>query len=90
MATICNMGAEIGATTSVFPFCGRMGDYLKATGRKDWASLAEENKSILTADKNCVYDRVIEIDLSKLEPYFFINVVILMVHLHQEFINLIF
>jgi len=69
MGTICNMGAEIGATTSIFPYNQRMGDYLKSTGRSDWAELADENKSILTADKNCVYDKVIEIDLSKLEPH---------------------
>ena len=69
MATICNMGAEIGATTSIFPYNQRMGDYLRSTGRKDWADLADSNKEILKADNNCVYDKVIEIDLSKLEPH---------------------
>eukprot|EP01080_Neovahlkampfia_damariscottae_P009872 gene9872-2194_t len=69
MATIANMGAEIGATTSIFPFNERMGDYLRATGRKEWAELAKENQDLLSADKGCVYDRVIEIDLNKLEPH---------------------
>jgi len=68
MATITNMGAEIGATTSIFPFNDRMGDYLKATGRQDWAALAKENKDLLQADKGCAYDKLIEIDLSTLEP----------------------
>jgi aconitate hydratase len=69
MATIANMGAEIGATTSIFPFNERMGDYLRSTERKEWAQLAKENKDLLQADAGAVYDRVIEIDLSKLEPY---------------------
>lgn len=50
MATICNMGAEIGATTSVFPFNHRMADYLKATGRGDIADLCEKHKDFLTPD----------------------------------------
>lgn len=69
MATIANMGAEIGATTSIFPFNERMGDYLRSTERKEWATLAKENHDLLQADKDCVYDKVIEIDLSKLEPH---------------------
>ncbi|VDD76497.1 unnamed protein product [Mesocestoides corti] len=70
MATICNMGAEIGATTSVFPFNDRMVDFLQATGRKDIAQLASNYKTkLLSPDKNCVYDRVIHIDLDKLEPH---------------------
>eukprot|EP00123_Amoebidium_parasiticum_P016752 comp23569_c0_seq3/m.39906 comp23569_c0_seq3/g.39906 ORF comp23569_c0_seq3/g.39906 comp23569_c0_seq3/m.39906 type:complete len:595 (-) comp23569_c0_seq3:627-2411(-) len=69
MATICNMGAEIGATTSVFPFNHRQAAYLKATGREDIAKLAEKYKHLLTPDEGCNYDRVIEINLSELEPY---------------------
>lgn len=59
MATICNMGAEIGATTSVFPYNSRMRDYLKATRREDIASEADKYaKSLLTADANAPYDQV--------------------------------
>lgn len=69
MATICNMGAEIGATTSTFPFNGRMADYLKSTGRADMAALAQQySGSLLSPDEGCQYDRVIEIDLNTLEP----------------------
>jgi aconitate hydratase len=73
-ATICNMGAELGATCSVFPYDARMGAYLKATRRSDLAKLADQNKDILSADPEIernphkYYDEVIEIDLSKLEP----------------------
>lgn len=69
MATICNMGAEIGATTSVFPFNKRMSDYLKATNRQGIASLAEKYKDILSADSGAKYDQLIEIDLNTLEPH---------------------
>ncbi|XP_050391748.1 aconitate hydratase, mitochondrial [Patella vulgata] len=69
MGTICNMGAEIGATTSVFPYNHRMQDYLKATSRADIADLANNYKGILTADPNAQYDQVIEIDLDTLEPH---------------------
>ena len=107
MATICNMGAEIGATTSIFPFNSRMYDYLSATGvisdgiyaflrrvasffeggnsrviiqkhvlflfrpeqRTGIANSADTYKDMLKADEGAVYDRVIEIDLSTLEPY---------------------
>ncbi len=69
MGTICNMGAEIGATTSLFPFNHRMGDYLKATGRADLAALAEQHQSLLSADEGCTYDQVIDIDLDTLEPH---------------------
>jgi aconitate hydratase len=70
MGTICNMGAEIGATTSVFPFNGRMADYLVATERKGIADLASEYQgALLSPDPNCHYDQVIEIDLSTLEPH---------------------
>lgn len=69
MGTICNMGAEIGATTSMFPYNNRMGDYLRATGREGIASLAESFSETLSADENAVYDQLIEIDLSELEPH---------------------
>ncbi|PNH07230.1 Aconitate hydratase, mitochondrial [Tetrabaena socialis] len=69
MATICNMGAEIGATTSVFPFNKRMHDYLVATERKGAASLADSFKEHLRADEGATYDQVIEINLSELEPH---------------------
>ncbi|KAG5448899.1 aconitate hydratase [Clonorchis sinensis] len=70
MATICNMGAEIGATTSVFPFNDRMVDFLRATNRAGIAELAKKHKdTLLTPDSNCKYDRVIEINLDKLEPH---------------------
>ena len=68
MGTICNMGAEIGATTSVFPFNSRMADYLKATGRQDISNLAEKYSHILQADQECEYDELIEIDLDKVAP----------------------
>ncbi|HLP15502.1 MAG TPA: aconitate hydratase [Bacteroidota bacterium] len=73
--TICNMGAEIGATTSIFPFDSRMADYLRATGRDDVASMAESIADCLRPDAGVLeapekyYDRVIEIDLSALEPH---------------------
>jgi len=70
MGTICNMGAEIGATTSVFPFNKRMEDYLDATGRSDIAAEAKAVKEqLLTPDEGCHYDQVIDIDLSTLEPH---------------------
>eukprot|EP00057_Strongylocentrotus_purpuratus_P016024 XP_011670498.1 PREDICTED: aconitate hydratase, mitochondrial [Strongylocentrotus purpuratus] len=68
MGTICNMGAEIGATTSMFPFNSRMRDYLVATDRSEIADLADKNKHLLTADEGAKYDEVIEINLSELEP----------------------
>lgn len=69
MATICNMGAEIGATTSVFPYNSRMANYLNATHRQDIAGAANEYKDmLLSADPGCHYDRIIEIDLNTLEP----------------------
>ncbi len=73
--TICNMGAEIGATTSVFPYDSRMADYLNATGRQKIAALANGADSHLRADDDVesnpasYYDKVIEIDLSSLEPH---------------------
>lgn len=70
MATICNMGAEIGATTSVFPYTRSMREYLRATNR---AAVAEEadrvGAHLLAADPSARYDRVIEINLSDLEPH---------------------
>lgn len=68
MGTICNMGAEIGATTSVFPYNYRMQDYLKATNRSELADLANSYKNILSADKSAQYDQIIDIDLNTLEP----------------------
>ena len=68
-ATICNMGAELGATCSVFPWDTRMADYLNATGRADLAALAEENSDLLVPDEGAAYDEVVEIDLSSLEPH---------------------
>jgi aconitate hydratase len=69
MGTICNMGAEIGATTSVFPYNSQMRDYLIATNRSEIASAADDNMNLLSADKNAKYDRVIELNLDTLEPY---------------------
>eukprot|EP00730_Choanoeca_flexa_P006132 TRINITY_DN12090_c0_g1_i3.p1 TRINITY_DN12090_c0_g1~~TRINITY_DN12090_c0_g1_i3.p1 ORF type:complete len:775 (+),score=240.44 TRINITY_DN12090_c0_g1_i3:60-2384(+) len=69
MGTICNMGAEIGATTSVFPFNERMATYLEATQRAEIADAARANKDLLTPDEGCHYDQVIEIDLDQLEPH---------------------
>ncbi len=68
-ATICNMGAELGATCSVFPYDERMGDYLRATQRADLAELADGAGDLLTADEGAIYDEVYEIDLSTLEPH---------------------
>ena len=74
-ATICNMGAEVGATTSIFPFDRNMAEYLCATGREEIAELAAQNAAELQADPEVAahpeayYDRIIEIDLSTLEPY---------------------
>ncbi|CDH09992.1 Aconitate hydratase, mitochondrial [Zygosaccharomyces bailii ISA1307] len=70
MGTICNMGAEIGATTSVFPFNKSMVEYLDATRRGKIAEFAQLYKSdLLSADEGSEYDEVIEINLSDLEPY---------------------
>lgn len=70
MGTICNMGAEIGATTSVFPFNNSMVDYLRATRREKIAEFAQlYQKDLLSADEGAEYDEVIEIDLNTLEPY---------------------
>merc|ERR1712142_1375424 len=68
MGTICNMGAEIGATTSVFPFNDSMADYLKSTDREGIANLADSMSEYLTPDEGCEYDQLIDIDLSTLKP----------------------
>jgi aconitate hydratase len=73
--TICNMGAELGATTSVFPFDDRMATYLRATDRPDVAALAEQYREHLVADPEVLadprkhYEELVEIDLSTLEPH---------------------
>ncbi len=73
--TITNMGAELGATTSIFPYDRRAKTYLDATQRARIATLAEANKDLLTADPEVeadpetYYDLVIEIDLDALEPH---------------------
>ncbi|MGB4840492.1 MAG: aconitate hydratase [Saprospiraceae bacterium] len=73
--TICNMGAEIGATTSTFGYDDSMSRYLKSTGRSDIAELADKVAVHLTADVECYadpvkyFDQVIEINLSELEPH---------------------
>ena len=73
--TICNMGAELGATTSVFPFDERMATYLEATDRADIARLAANNRALLVPDPEVLrnpkdfYDELVEIDLSALEPH---------------------
>ncbi|KAF3908552.1 hypothetical protein ABW21_db0207607 [Orbilia brochopaga] len=69
MGTICNMGAEIGATTSIFPFNDRMYDYLKATKRQAIGDYARSYAHELREDKGAEYDQLIEIDLSTLEPH---------------------
>ena len=73
--TICNMGAEIGATTSTFGYDESMSRYLKATGREEVALLADGIKEYLNADAECYanpeqyFDQVIEINLNELEPH---------------------
>ena len=73
--TICNMGAEVGATTSIFGYDDSMGRYLKSTGRSDVVEAADNIKHHLTADPEVYadpdkyFDQVIEIDLDKLSPH---------------------
>ncbi|MEE9391646.1 MAG: aconitate hydratase [Planctomycetota bacterium] len=73
--TITNMGAELGATTSIFPYDSRMADYLKITERSDIAALADEFADCLradpevAADPKAFYDELIEINLDELEPH---------------------
>ena len=74
-ATITNMGAEIGATCSIFPFDSKGEEYLIATGRSDIAKLAKNNMHLLTADQDVIenpksyFDQVIEINLDSLVPH---------------------
>ena len=74
-ATICNMGAELGATCSIFPFDQNASEYLRKTGREEIASLAQMNAAELRADDEVLadpsafYDQIVEIDLSKVEPH---------------------
>lgn len=74
-ATICNMGAEIGATCSIFPYDERMAAYLEKTDRKDVAKLANKIANALRADDDVYknpekyYDQIIEINLNELEPH---------------------
>ncbi len=73
--TICNMGAEIGATTSIFGYDQKMADYLNTTGRSEVAAMADNMVTCLTGDPEVYsipgeyFDKVIEIDLSELEPH---------------------
>jgi len=67
-ATICNMGAEIGATCSIFPYDGNMAAYLKATGREAIADAADRVVEHLRPDDGAAYDELVEIDLDELKP----------------------
>jgi len=69
MGTICNMGAEIGATTSIFPYNDRMYDYLAATKRKAIGDFAQSWAHELKEDQGVEYDQLLEINLSELEPH---------------------
>ncbi|KZT58403.1 aconitate hydratase [Calocera cornea HHB12733] len=71
LATIANMGAEVGATTSTFPYTSQMRKYLRATGREGVAAVADSavKHGLLVPDQNAEYDEWIEIDLSELEPH---------------------
>ncbi|KAI8327233.1 hypothetical protein BD560DRAFT_418379 [Blakeslea trispora] len=69
MATICNMGAEVGATTSVFPYNDSMRSYLRATGRHAVSQAADAHIPFLRADTGAHYDQVIELNLSEVEPH---------------------
>ncbi|BAN02753.1 aconitate hydratase [Ilumatobacter coccineus] len=66
--TICNMGAEIGATTSLFGYDTNMSEYLKATGREAIADAADKVADHLRPDDGAMYDQIIEIDLDELKP----------------------
>lgn len=74
-ATITNMGAELGATCSIFPYDEKMAAYLKATNRAELAAIADQHKDLLVADEDVAkdpkkyFDEVYEIDLSTLEPH---------------------
>ena len=74
-ATITNMGAELGATTSMFEYDNHIAKYLEVTGRGELATLAEQHIDLLSLDEDVIkhpekyYDRLVEIDLSTLEPH---------------------
>ena len=74
-ATVCNMGAEVGATASIFPFTASTAEYLSATGREEVAALAMASKDELRQDDEVLdnpeafFDQVIDIDLDSLEPH---------------------
>jgi len=74
-ATICNMGAELGATCSIFPFDENTAEYLRQTDRKEIAEMAEKNAANLRADDQIAanpaeyYDQILEINLSEIEPH---------------------
>ncbi|MDR0560516.1 MAG: aconitate hydratase [Prevotellaceae bacterium] len=74
-ATVCNMGAEVGATASIFPFDSNMAEYLRCTGREDVALIAEKYRTCLQADREVIespekyFNKIIEINLSSLEPH---------------------
>lgn len=74
-ATICNMGAELGATASVFPVDTKTLEYLRATGRSDLEDWVKRCRNLLRADPevldnpNAYYDQIVEVDLDTLEPY---------------------
>ncbi|GAA5812089.1 hypothetical protein MFLAVUS_005539 [Mucor flavus] len=69
MATMCNMGAEVGATTSLFPYTTSMRSYLNSTGRRAVSTAADANSQFLRADAGAHYDKIIEINLSEIEPH---------------------
>ncbi|KHJ87756.1 putative aconitate hydratase [Oesophagostomum dentatum] len=69
MGTICNMGAEVGATTSVFPYNENMKEYLQHTERADIAKEADQYKDLFVSDEDAQYDKVIEINLDELVPH---------------------
>lgn len=74
-ATICNMGAELGATCSIFPYDNNASEYLRKTGREELAVMAGANAANLRADDDVYehpemyFDQIVEIDLSKVEPH---------------------
>nr|MBP7472972.1 aconitate hydratase [Prevotella sp.] len=74
-ASICNMGAELGATCSIFPFDDNANEYLRKTDRQEVASMAQQNAKALRADDevyanpSAYFDQVLEIDFSKVEPH---------------------
>ena len=74
-ATITNMGAELGATTSMFPYDEHIAKYLKASGRGTLVPLAEKHRNLITLDEEVeakpekYFDKIVEIDLSKLDPH---------------------